>query len=151
MTSFPLPKMSDVIGPICSGYVPFRTVKTWRPLFLFSGRWLFFFLYRGCVIDWHVRMSENSVNPAYEINSRLKRKIHGVFWTTVWGGNRTRIAELVGGRSPSVLAGPGPFDSYEPAISWIRWKESELCLDDSNKPVEHYERSLDRLQFASAS
>ena len=43
------------------------------------------------------------------------------------------------------------WQSYEPAISWIGWEESDLCIDDSNKPVEHYERSLDRLQFASAS
>ena len=30
-------------------------------------------------------------------------------------------------------------------------RESELCFDNSIKPVDHHERSLDRLQFASTS
>ena len=38
-----------------------------------------------------------------------------------------------------------------PVISWIWWEESELCLVDSNKQVDHYERSLNCLQLASAS
>ena len=35
----------------------------------------------------------------------------------VGSGNQTRIAKLVGGRSPSVLAGPGHIYNYEVDIS----------------------------------
>ena len=38
---------------------------------------------------------------------------------------------------------------------WQLWTvlylESELCLDNWNKPIDHYERCLNCLQFASAS
>ena len=99
MTSFPLPKMSDVIGPICSGYVPFRN----------SSRVVAYsFSRRGCEIGRTRPMSGISVNPSYEINSRLKRK--------VLGGDRTAVSSwqnLRSERSSTVLAGPGKIFIYD--------------------------------------
>ena len=64
----------------------------------------------------------------------------------------SNVQALYNDRAVTILIFRGlpPFDSYEPDISWILWKELELSLDDSNKPVDHYEQSFDRLQFASA-
>ena len=45
-------------------------------------RWFLFSLW-GCVVDWHVRMSEVYVKLLCETNLlHLKRQIHGVFRTT---------------------------------------------------------------------
>ena len=113
MTSFPLPKMSDVIGPIYSGYVPFRTVKTWRPLFSWAdGADSFFFSrLRDCLTCPYVGSFRQTYLRAVLASEKINpRRVSN--HVPSGSGNRTRIAELVGRRSPSVLAGPGKTEDY---------------------------------------
>ena len=101
MTSFPLPKMSDVIGPICSGYVPFRTVELIATAFSeIEVAWMIDMSVFGSFRQTFVRdnlkfLASEKINPRRVSN-------HGPL------GRRILRSE----RSSTVLAGPGRVVEY---------------------------------------